>query len=145
MKYLNKESSWNFQKIYYQLEKDGCLPEEILLPGARRFRFKIDEYWWAIAYRKEIPTLWGGRTFEIEILELRPVSESEKSDDKTWIKQAAKIIMPLIFRRCLPPLLAAMTSLAPASNNFPGEVDIKTETDGSKVNTEITIDNRQSD
>ncbi len=146
-----------FKKCIQKLRQNGCLSEEIPLTGDRLFAFAIDGDWVAVAQRQECRNWRGSRIFKIGILDLIPASQFQPPSNRltieitpreiNWMKTAIEAIAPLLDRPHLPALAGVLTATAIAifavGYNDQSKVNLKMETDGTKVNGEFTIDGRQ--
>ena len=149
---LSSKTAWKFEQQLNQLREDGYLPEETPIAASDHlFRFRVDNDWVATAQRPETRTFLGRRTWEIEILELvsQPQKPSQSLPSKAWIKEATQAIIALI-RPYLPSILGVITlgtigaiAISAVADNNQGQVDIKLETDGRKINGEVNYDSRQ--
>lgn len=154
---LPSKSYLDFNKSIDLLRKDGCLPEEISLAGDRLFAFKVEGDWVALAQRQDCRDWRGNRTFNIEVLDVIPASDFDRSSNRStlepasnathWIAKVTGAIAPFIRRPNLPILVLVgfgAIAIFAVGYKYSGKLNLKMETDGDRVTGEVTIDGRQS-
>ncbi|MDY6941302.1 MAG: hypothetical protein SWY16_27060 [Cyanobacteriota bacterium] len=153
------KSKLDFEKRLDRLRQDGCLTEELPVAGDRLFAFDIDGDWVAIVQRQECRNWRGSRTIEIEVLDLVAKSEFDRSANRAtpesasggteWPEKLLNAIALLIHHPHLTirvgVVVTSAIGLFAVAHQSQGEVKLKMETDGTKVNSEFTIDGRQSE
>lgn len=165
------ESYLAYGKQKTQLKRDGRLTEEI--PLGDRFVFSVDGDWVAVVQRQECRDLLRNRILRITIGELMSVEEFGRwtiensvnspnrqlvntssaieptSGGTDWLANVSGALAPWLKNSHLPILLWVMVAgaigLLAVGYNYQGQVNLKMETDGTKVNGEFTIDGRQSE
>jgi hypothetical protein len=99
---LSTESFLDFEKQVSYLKENGCLPEEFPVSGNCLFAFNVKGDWIAIAQRDEARTQEGNRQFTIEIVDLMPSAEFNRSYPKPakWLEKTeiTSIVYPYLVR-----------------------------------------------
>ena len=139
---LSTESFLYFEQKLGGLQDNGYLSKEIHVPGDGLFAFSIEGGWIAIAQRKENQLQQGDRTFTVEIVDLIPVSEFNKSFNYPKLKlnnylKINEVITLLNSPQVVRIVIIGITTLL--IHTFGGEVSLKMEPDGNLLINEVTV------